>query len=142
MEELALLAENPQNHDRILSNDFEKKLLLWKWKSLHDLNLTIPILKFGSYNNKKKTALFVKQKVEMLTSDQYIEDLINEYSWIIDDKDEIHIKAKKAFALIRNVEGMIEQEGDYEEMDAVQMFTNKVKDEKSDKFTWNNKIIK
>ncbi|KAA6371858.1 MAG: hypothetical protein EZS28_032615, partial [Streblomastix strix] len=124
IKKLSLLAENSDNHDAILSNDFEKQLFEKEWKSLDDLKLIIPLLKFGSYKNKKKIVLSVKQYVEKLTNDQFVKEITDEYSWI-DKKDQIYPRAKKAFALVRKGEGMIEEEGGYEEIDAIQMFSNK-----------------
>ncbi|KAA6404309.1 MAG: hypothetical protein EZS28_000171 [Streblomastix strix] len=120
-DELALIAENPANHEAILSNYFVKKLFQYEIISLQSLNLTIPLLKFGSYNTKKLVILAIKQKVEILKSDQYLDKQAHESNYLTKEKKQIHIKAKIAFALIRWVEGMIEEEGDYEEIDAKQL---------------------
>ncbi|KAA6373504.1 MAG: hypothetical protein EZS28_030968, partial [Streblomastix strix] len=111
-DEIAYLAECPENHDDILSDSFENQLFNEKveFQTLQYLRLTILLLQLGSNNNKKKAALSVKDKVIRLTIDEYVDQLDDKYNWDEDKIQEIKYNSRQAVQLIKLIEEEIEQE--------------------------------
>ncbi|KAA6383927.1 MAG: hypothetical protein EZS28_020546 [Streblomastix strix] len=128
IEQISLLAESQDNHDVILSNQFEQELFKEELGGfqLECLCLSLNILRLGSYSNKKKVALSVKDKVIRLTIDEYIDELGEEYYWDDNILQEIKSKAELAVQLIKSIEEEIEQEGDFEEINGIQFKHNEL----------------
>ncbi|KAA6397643.1 MAG: hypothetical protein EZS28_006832 [Streblomastix strix] len=129
--ELALLAECPDNHKAILHDCYELELFNDEdliGFSLQQLNLVKNILKYGSFSNKKKVALAIKVKIENLInqSDIYFDD--EEDDWDI----KVSKQAKQVLSLIISVEEQIEEQGEYEEMNATQINTKKNDDDEEE----------
>ncbi|KAA6378885.1 MAG: hypothetical protein EZS28_025587 [Streblomastix strix] len=141
--ELALLAECPENHKAILHDCYELELFNDEdliGSSLQQLNLVKNILKYGSFNNKKKVALAIKVKIENLInqSDIYFDD--EEDDWDI----KVRQKAKQVLSLIISVEEQIEEQGEYEEMNATLINIKRSDEEEDDDISdieqWFNEI--
>ncbi|KAA6385427.1 MAG: hypothetical protein EZS28_019044 [Streblomastix strix] len=130
IEELAFIAECPDNHDAILDGNYENNLFQKENKSFYYLLLTHNLLQFGSNANKKRVALAVKDKVEIFIIDEFLDEFIQEYSWI--QRDQIKSKAKEALSLIKTVEELIEQEGEFEEINAQKIWNRQKDDEEED----------
>ncbi|KAA6399170.1 MAG: hypothetical protein EZS28_005296, partial [Streblomastix strix] len=125
---LALIAECQDNHDAILKEKFENKIFECECQTLDDLQLTYNLLKFGTNVNQKKVALAVKEKVERLLIDEYVNELKRNHYWI--NKDQLASQAKEIIEQIRTIEEAMEQEGEFEEINT-QMIQNKGKDDEN-----------
>ncbi|KAA6365743.1 MAG: hypothetical protein EZS28_038730 [Streblomastix strix] len=125
-DEIAYLAECPENHDVILSDSFVNELFkeFREYDTLQYLRLTILLLQLGSNPNKKKVALSVKDKVIRLTIDEYVDQLDDKYNWDEDKIQEINSNSRQAVQLIKSIEEEIEQEGEFEEINGIQFHIN------------------
>ncbi|KAA6375713.1 MAG: hypothetical protein EZS28_028760 [Streblomastix strix] len=120
------IVQNRTNHDAILDGSFENDIFKYEYKSLNYLQLTYNLLKFGTNANKKKVALAVKEKVERLQINEYVNELINEYTLI--KKDQLTSKTQEVIVLIKTIEESIEEEGEFEEINAHNIW-NQTKEE-------------
>ncbi|KAA6372310.1 MAG: hypothetical protein EZS28_032163 [Streblomastix strix] len=130
IEELAFIAECSDNHDAILNGNYENNLFKYYSDTLEYLQLTYYLIKFGSNANKKRVALAVKDKVERFIIDDYLDEFIQEYSLI--QRDLLKSEAEEVLSLIKTVEELIEQEGEFEEINAQKIWNRQKDDGKDD----------
>ncbi|KAA6357734.1 MAG: hypothetical protein EZS28_046739, partial [Streblomastix strix] len=117
---ITLLAECPDNHTAILEDDFASCLFIEEWMSLGYLHLTLLFLHARHYLNSKKIVFAVRDRIERLTQDEYVDYIGRDHDWDDLKKTELKSKAKEAFDLINEVEEIIEEQGEYEQIDADQ----------------------
>ncbi|KAA6378126.1 MAG: hypothetical protein EZS28_026346 [Streblomastix strix] len=118
-DQLAILAECEDNHDMILEDEFEKKLLEDfenHYEIIQQLHFIIPILHLGSEENKKKVALQIKKKIKKLSNDKNIQKFAKKHLWKEKDKEKISVQSKEILIIIKEIIGD-EKDDDEEEED-------------------------
>ncbi|KAA6403975.1 MAG: hypothetical protein EZS28_000501 [Streblomastix strix] len=126
LDDIALLAENPYNHDIIFTKELEKKMFSdfqYPYQLDQYLQLALLFLKLGSDTIRKRITISHKEQIEILTKDKCLNEMIEDYQyWDEEDRDKIMSKAQLIFPMIKKVEEQIEQDGEFEEINAKQTF--------------------
>ncbi|KAA6392654.1 MAG: putative NEK protein kinase [Streblomastix strix] len=111
------LAECPDNHDAILTNQFEKKLFEGDSNIIEYLQITYLILQLGSEENKQRVANAVKDKIQRLTDYITLQKLGKEQIWNKKTKKGIKDIVNELYQLIKKVIGEKENEEELENPD-------------------------
>ncbi|KAA6383217.1 MAG: hypothetical protein EZS28_021256 [Streblomastix strix] len=102
---LALIAECLENHDDILTDNYELQLFENGQYNVKYLTLAHPLLQYGTYQNKRKVALAIKCNVGMFNEEnQFVEKMKDEIRFKVGinvgSKEQIRIKVQKIFDMI------------------------------------------
>ncbi|KAA6356049.1 MAG: hypothetical protein EZS28_048424, partial [Streblomastix strix] len=103
--QLTLVAECPDNHETILTNDFENNFFEDESIPLLYLNLTLMLFKNGSNESKEKVADAIKYKVQALTNFDFIDQMAISCNWDEELKQNIKQKILDLKSIIEEIAG-------------------------------------
>ncbi|KAA6403771.1 MAG: hypothetical protein EZS28_000709 [Streblomastix strix] len=109
IDNIALVAENQENHDAILENSFEKFILKNENKTFEYLRLIKFLLSFGSNQTKQKICEAVGEKIHRLSFDEYVNQLYQRMMWDNNQLEEVKARTSEINLMIESIDNQMNE---------------------------------